>query len=60
MTQHEQITIDSETMAGKSSIKGTRITVELILEKLTYDELWRITPACAVKILWRQLNTEIS
>ena len=40
---HERITIDPEIMFGKPVIKGTRITVELVLRKLaagmTQDEI---------------------
>lgn len=32
----KRITIDTKIMLGKPVIKGTRLTVELILEKLAY------------------------
>lgn len=34
----EQIEINPKIMMGKPVIKGTRITVELLLEKLSYGE----------------------
>ncbi|HEV7379113.1 MAG TPA: DUF433 domain-containing protein [Dyadobacter sp.] len=34
MNWHEHISLNPEVMVGKPVIKGTRITVELILEKL--------------------------
>jgi len=43
-----RITIDPKVMLGKPVIKGTRLTVELILEKLaygaTYDALLKDYP----------------
>jgi uncharacterized protein (DUF433 family) len=32
--RHERIVCDPDIMMGKPTIKGTRITVELVLEKL--------------------------
>lgn len=34
MNWHEHISLNPEVMAGKPVIKGTRITVEIILERL--------------------------
>lgn len=34
---NERIVVDPEVMVGKPVIRGTRIPVELILEKLAYD-----------------------
>lgn len=34
MTHHQRIAIDSKILRGKPCIKGTRISVELVLEKL--------------------------
>ena len=45
---HDRITIDPDVMLGKPCIKGTRITVELILRWLaagrTHDELLEAYP----------------
>ncbi len=35
---HEMITVDQSVMMGKPTVTGTRITVELILEKLAAGE----------------------
>lgn len=49
----DRITINPEVMLGKPSIKGTRITVELILEKLaggaTYDDLFDGYPRLTIE-----------
>lgn len=41
--RHERISMDPRLMVGKPCIRGTRITVELILEKLaaglTYEQI---------------------
>jgi uncharacterized protein (DUF433 family) len=34
MTWHDRITIDASTLAGKPIIKGTRISVEFVLDLL--------------------------
>ncbi len=38
MSSHELVSSDPKIMMGKPTIKGTRITVELILEKLAAGE----------------------
>ena len=38
MSAHDRIAINSKVMLGKPVIRGTRITVELILEKLAAGE----------------------
>ena len=49
----DRITINPEVMLGKPCIKGTRITVELILEKLgggaTYDDLFDGYPRLTIE-----------
>jgi uncharacterized protein (DUF433 family) len=49
MNKHERIAIDPRVMVGKPVIKGTRITVELILWKLSggasEDELLEAYPS---------------
>lgn len=35
MTVHERITVDPKIMLGKPVIRGTRITVELVLRKIS-------------------------
>jgi uncharacterized protein (DUF433 family) len=48
---HDRISIDPDIMAGKPCIKGTRIPVELILEKLaagmTYKQILADHPRLA-------------
>lgn len=34
MTVHDRITVDAKVMLGKPVIRGTRITVELVLRKI--------------------------
>lgn len=50
--QFDRITINPEVMLGKPCIKGTRITVELILEKLaggaSYDDLLEGYPRLSI------------
>jgi uncharacterized protein (DUF433 family) len=36
-TYRERIVVDPEVLSGKPTIKGTRIPVELVLERLTKD-----------------------
>lgn len=40
-TLFQRITIDSNIMLGKPVIKGTRLTVELIIEKLAYGATYK-------------------
>ena len=35
MSYHERVTINADVMLGKPTIRGTRITVELLLRKLS-------------------------
>ena len=46
--KHERIVMDTRVMAGKPTVKGTRITVEMILRKLgagmTPDEILQDHP----------------
>lgn len=48
MAKHERITSDASVMLGKPAIRGTRITVEHILEELaagmTFDEVLEAHP----------------
>jgi len=50
---HERIAIDPKIMFGKPVIKGTRVTVELILRKLaegmTYEQILAHHPHLAVE-----------
>ncbi len=45
MTQHPRISTDPAVKLGKPCIKGTRITVELILERLA--DGWSVAEFCA-------------
>jgi uncharacterized protein (DUF433 family) len=53
MNYRERITADPDIMLGKPIIKGTRITVELILKKLSegmeIEELLEVYPHCSFK-----------
>lgn len=48
MNYQERITADPDVMLGKPVIRGTRITVELILRKITggfsFDEIIQMYP----------------
>ncbi len=35
----ERIVVDSEIMLGKPVIKGTRLSVDIIIEKMAYGEI---------------------
>jgi len=49
----DRISVDPKIMMGKPCIKGTRITVELILEKLaggyTYEDLLEAYPRLTIE-----------
>jgi uncharacterized protein (DUF433 family) len=51
MDYHERVILDANVMLGKPTIKGTRITVELLLRKLsegdTIDDLLAAYPHLA-------------
>ena len=56
MNYKERITADPQVMLGKPIIKGTRITVELILRKLSQkiwiEDLLKSYPHFWNKFLW--------